>query len=83
MYASHSCLAPGTDIDAWRFFQSICHDRLADWIGRGPAHTLRGLLRIYQYTIMSAATIAQHAALEALARGEKHVQEVVSDLTGD
>jgi len=45
----------------------------------GPAHTLRGLLRIHQYTIMSAPTIAQHAALEALRSGEKHVQEMVSE----
>ncbi len=46
----------------------------------GPAHTLRGLLRIHQYTIMSAPTIAQHAALEALRSGEKHVQEMVSEI---
>ena len=45
----------------------------------GPASTLKGLLRIHQYTIMSAPTIAQHSALEALRSGEKHVQDMVAE----
>jgi aminotransferase len=39
-----------------------------------PAEILVGLLRIHQYTIMSAPTIAQFAALEAISHGEKYVE---------
>lgn len=42
----------------------------------GPAGLLQGLLRVHQYTIMSAPTIAQLAALEALTRGSEHVAEM-------
>jgi aminotransferase len=45
----------------------------------GPAEILRGLLRIHQFTIMSAPTMAQTAALEALRSSEKHVQEMVAE----
>lgn len=38
-----------------------------------PENILRGLLRIHQYTIMSAPTTAQAAALVALREGEPHV----------
>jgi aminotransferase len=38
-----------------------------------PADILKGLLRIHQYTIMSAPTIAQAAAIEALRNGHEHV----------
>jgi aminotransferase len=40
----------------------------------GPAHIIQGLLRIHQYTIMSAPTIAQMAALEALQHGGPDVE---------
>ncbi len=39
-----------------------------------PADLLVGLLRIHQYTIMSAPTIAQAAAIEALKNGHSHVE---------
>lgn len=42
----------------------------------GPAGLLQGLLRVHQYTIMSAPTIAQIAALEALTQGEEYVAEM-------
>lgn len=42
-----------------------------------PADILKGMLRIHQYTVMSAPTTAQDAALEALTVGEKYVQEMV------
>lgn len=42
----------------------------------GPAGLLQGLLRIHQYTIMSAPTIAQAAALEALQNGAPLVAEM-------
>jgi len=45
----------------------------------GPASLLKGLLRVHQYTIMSAPTTAQDAALEAMQNGEKHVQEMVAE----
>jgi aminotransferase len=40
----------------------------------GPAEMMSGLLRIHQYTIMSAPTTAQAAALEALRSGAPHVE---------
>jgi len=45
----------------------------------GPAEIIKGLVRIHQYTIMSAPTTAQDAALEALLTGEPYVQEMVSE----
>ncbi len=42
----------------------------------GPAELLKGLLRVHQYTIMSAPTMAQDAALEALLNGQPHVDEM-------
>jgi len=44
-----------------------------------PADIIKGLVRIHQYTIMSAPTIAQEAAIEALANGERYVQEMVAE----
>ena len=44
-----------------------------------PEEILRGLLVIHQYTIMSAPTTAQAAALEALNSGESHVQDMVAE----
>jgi aminotransferase len=45
----------------------------------GPADIIQGLVRIHQYTIMSAPTTAQDAALEALKAGEPHVQEMLAE----
>jgi aminotransferase len=45
----------------------------------GPADIIQGLVRIHQYTIMSAPTTAQDAALEALKSGEPHVQEMLAE----
>ena len=42
----------------------------------GPADIIKGMIRIHQYTIMSAPTMAQDAAIEALAVGEDYVQEM-------
>jgi aminotransferase len=42
----------------------------------GPVDIIRGLVRIHQYTIMSAPTIAQAAALEALINGQEHVEQM-------
>lgn len=39
-----------------------------------PAEILQGLLRIHQYTIMSAPTASQLAALAALQNGDDHVE---------
>lgn len=41
-----------------------------------PAGLLRGLLRVHQYTIMSAPTTAQAAALGALKSGQPYVEEM-------
>ena len=45
----------------------------------GPADIIQGLLRVHQYTIMSAPTTAQDAALEALKSGESHVLDMVTE----
>jgi aminotransferase len=45
----------------------------------GPAEILKGLLRVHQYTIMSAPTTAQDAALEAILHGEPAVAEMVAE----
>jgi aminotransferase len=44
-----------------------------------PAPILDALRKIHQYTIMSAPTTAQMAALEALEHGEEHVQAMVAE----
>lgn len=41
-----------------------------------PADILQGLLRVHQYTIMSAPTTAQAAAVTALKKGHEHVEEM-------
>lgn len=45
----------------------------------GPAEIIKGLVRIHQYTIMSAPTTAQDAALEAMKSGNKYVEEMVAE----
>ena len=45
----------------------------------GPADIIQGLVRIHQYTIMSAPTTAQDAALEALKTGNPYVEEMVAE----
>ena len=44
-----------------------------------PAGIMEALTRIHQYTIMSAPTTAQMAALEALKSGEDFVKEMVTE----
>ncbi len=44
-----------------------------------PEHLIKGMVRIHQYTIMSAPTIAQIAGIEALKNGEPYVQEMVAE----
>jgi aminotransferase len=41
-----------------------------------PAGILAAMRKVHQYTIMSAPTTAQHAALEALKHGEEAVQQM-------
>jgi len=45
----------------------------------GPTDFIQGMVRIPQYTIMSAPTTAQDAAIEALKTGEPYVQEMVTE----
>jgi len=45
----------------------------------GPTDFIQGMVRIHQYTIMSAPTTAQDAAIEALKMGEPYVQEMVTE----
>lgn len=44
-----------------------------------PAELLKGLARVHQYTIMSAPTAAQDAALAAVEEGEEHVAAMVEE----
>ena len=45
----------------------------------GPSDIIQGMVRIHQYTIMSAPTTAQDAAIEALKIGEPYVLEMVAE----
>ena len=45
----------------------------------GPSDIIQGMVRIHQYTIMSAPTTAQDAAIEALKSGEPYVQQMVAE----
>jgi aminotransferase len=44
-----------------------------------PAHILTAMRKVHQYTIMSAPTMSQVAALEALTSAEEYVQEMVGE----
>jgi aminotransferase len=44
-----------------------------------PAPILATMRKVHQYTIMSAPTTAQFAALQALAEGEPYLQEMVAE----
>ena len=45
----------------------------------GPEDIIKGMVRIHQYTIMSAPTTAQDAAVEALTNGNGYVEEMVAE----
>jgi len=45
----------------------------------GPERIIKGLLRVHQYMVMSAPTMSQKAALEALASGEPYIQQMVTE----
>ncbi len=45
----------------------------------GPSDIIKGMIRIHQYTIMSASTTAQDAAIAAFAVGEKYIQEMLTE----
>jgi aminotransferase len=45
----------------------------------GPAELIKGLVRVHQYMVMSAPTMSQYAALEALRKGEDAVREMAAE----
>ena len=45
----------------------------------GPASLIGGLVRIHQYSVMSAPTVSQYGALEALKVGEPYVKEMLAE----
>ncbi len=45
----------------------------------GPAPVIQAMRKVHQYTIMSAPTTAQVAAMTALEAAEEHVQAMVSE----
>jgi len=45
----------------------------------GPAEIIQGMTRIHQFTIMSAPTTAQDAALTALLKGDQYVKDMVAE----
>jgi aminotransferase len=44
-----------------------------------PADIIQGLVRVHQYTLMSAPTMAQKAALAALQVGEPYVKDMLAE----
>ncbi len=44
----------------------------------GPASIIKGLVRIHQYSVMSAPTISQYGAIEALKIGEPYLQDMLN-----
>jgi aminotransferase len=44
-----------------------------------PTEFIQGMVRVHQYTIMSAPTMAQFAALEAMQNGEPYVAEMLAE----
>ncbi len=45
----------------------------------GPEHLISGLVRVHQFMVMSAPTVAQFASVEALLNGEPYVQKMVAE----
>jgi aminotransferase len=45
----------------------------------GPENLIKGLLRVHQYMVMSAPTMSQFAALEALVSGQPHVDQMLAE----
>jgi aminotransferase len=45
----------------------------------GPASIIKGLVRIHQYSVMSAPTISQYGAIEALKVGEPYLQDMLKE----
>ena len=45
----------------------------------GPKEIIAGMVRIHQYSVMSAPTVSQYAALSALMIGEPYVQEMLRE----
>ena len=45
----------------------------------GPEKIIAGMVRVHQYSIMSAPTVSQYAALSALMIGEPYVQEMLRE----
>lgn len=45
----------------------------------GPAEIIQGMVRIHQFSIMCAPSMAQEAAIEALTHGEEYVQTMVAE----
>jgi aminotransferase len=44
-----------------------------------PADLIEGILKIHQYTIMTAPTVAQDAALVAIVDGEPDVERMLAE----
>jgi len=45
----------------------------------GPAELIKGLVKVHQYTVMSAPTMSQIAALEGLKHGEPFVKQMITE----
>jgi aminotransferase len=46
-----------------------------------PADILEGMMKVHQYGMLCAPTMSQHAAIEALDRGEPAVQAMLAEYT--
>ena len=63
-----------------RLLEGLRDDRLAHRLaGRAGGDLLEGILKIHQYVIMTAPTVAQDAALVALVEGEPEVERMLAE----
>ena len=49
------------------------------WLAAAPKRSFKAMTKIHQYTIMSAPTISQYAAVEALRSGMPEVGRMVAE----
>ena len=59
-----------------RLLEGVRDDRLAGRLRRGAGSDPRGIVKVHQYGIMSAPTMAQDAALVAVIEGEPDVERM-------
>ena len=59
-----------------RLLEDICDDGLAHGLRGGPKEIISPMTKLHQYGIMSAPTMSQYAAIEALKNGDDDIAEM-------